>query len=316
MQNHNIKITVVIPLYNKEKSISKTLESVFAQSFADYEVVIVDDGSTDGSASVVSRMLAEKRVDERFLLIQKPNGGVCSARNRGISEAKYDYVAFLDADDAWEKEYLAEQVRMINDFPDAAMWGTNFAETRNGVRVHDYVTGLPHGFRGYLEKYFDLLGRQSDLYHSSAVVIRKSVFDRVGVFDERLRYSEDNDMWFRIIATHQVAFYDNYLVHYQLDAENRALNRKVLLKYDQPFVVDKYRLPIYKNNIVFYRWINRYSAQWIAAYYFLDPKQIDVAKVAMKKLDYSVIPFRYLLFRILPYNLGKKLYIKLSNKKK
>ena len=109
-------ISIVIPLYNKEKSIATTLESVLAQSYTNYEVIVVDDGSTDNSANVVREL-----VNDKIRLISKPNGGVCSARNRGIQEAKSQYVAFLDADDLWEKDYLEEQVKMIADFPVAMM---------------------------------------------------------------------------------------------------------------------------------------------------------------------------------------------------
>ena len=89
--------SVIIPLYNKEKSVSSTLQSVLNQTFKKFEVIVVDDGSTDGSYDVVKQFK-----DERIRLIQKENGGVSSARNRGIQETKYDHVAFLDADDVWE----------------------------------------------------------------------------------------------------------------------------------------------------------------------------------------------------------------------
>ena len=97
-------ISVVIPLYNKEKQVAHTLQSVLRQTFQDFEIVIVDDGSTDHSVEEV-----EKVRDTRIRLVHQQNAGVSAARNRGISEAKYDLIAFLDADDEWKPEYLETQ---------------------------------------------------------------------------------------------------------------------------------------------------------------------------------------------------------------
>ena len=223
-------ISVVIPLYNKEKSVYKTLQSVCEQTYTDMEILVVDDGSTDNSASV-----AASYPDTRICIIHKDNGGVCSARNRGIQAAKGDYIALLDADDLWDKKYIEEQVRMIHDFPEAAMWGINYAETNHGEMIRRCPTGLPDGFRGYVENYFQMKGRISDLFCSSSVVIRRDVFDKVGMFDERIRFAEDSDMWFRIISTHKVAFYDRYMVYYQWDAENRAMTKPRELRYFLPY---------------------------------------------------------------------------------
>ena len=296
-------ISVVIPLYNKEKSIATTLESVFAQSYTDYEVVVVDDGSTDNSQNIVRGL-----VNDKIRLISKPNGGVCSARNRGIQEAKGEYIALLDGDDIWDKEYLSEQVKMIRDFPEAAMWGINFAETMNGQLMRKLETALPEGYRGYVEKYFELKGRISDLFHSSAVVIRKEVFDKVGYFDERIKYSEDIDMWWRIIAVHPVAFYDRYMVRYQQDTENRAMDKKRELRYSLPFFVEKYREPIFKQNIVFYKWVNRWCGVKIKLIYFNDPEQREDAKEAARRLDYTQLPIKYWCELLTPYWIGKQVY--------
>ena len=276
-----------------------------------------DEGSTDEGANVAEATLRECKVygvraphestsfvggpaECRGKVIRKANGGVCSARNRGIQEAKYDCIALLDGDDLWDEHYLEEQVKLIQDFPEAKMWGINFAEMSNGELIRKLPTGLPEGYRGYVENYFQIPGRISDLYCSSSVVIKKEVFDKVGYFDERIKYAEDSDMWFRIIATYPVAFYDRYMAFYQYDAENRALNRKIMLRDYLPFYVDKYRA--YKDNKIFYAWINRWSANIIRRYYFDSKrKQVDDAKFAVNKLDYSVIPYKYKLLFKTPY---------------
>ena len=211
----------------------------------------------------------------------------------------------MDADDLWDKEYLAEQAKMIRDFPEAAMWGINFAETDNGKLVRKLETALPEGYRGYVENYFQMPGRISDLFCSSSVVIRKDVFDKVGLFDERIKYAEDSDMWFRIIATHKVAFYDKYMVFYQWDAENRAMQRTRELRYFLPYYVGKYREPMFKGNAVFYRWINHWAADVLRRYYFEgNSKDRKEAIAAIQNLDCAVIPFKYRLLFKWPYPLA------------
>ena len=294
-------ISIVIPLYNKESSILKTIQSVISQTYTDYELIVVNDGSTDNGTKIV-----ENYPDTRINLINKENGGVCSARNRGIQEAKGEYIALLDADDLWDIKYLEEQVRMIHDFPEAAMWSINYAETRNGEIVRRVPTGLPDGYRGYVEHYFEMPERVSDLFHPSSTIVKKEVFDKVGLFDERIKYAEDSDLWFRINALYKTAFYDRYMVSYQLDAENRAMTRRRVLRYFLPYYVDKYREPIFKQNQIFYRWINRWCAVHIRRYYF-SPYELDrrEAREAAVKLDYSVIPFKYMLFFKLPYRIAE-----------
>ena len=142
-------ISVIIPLYNKQDSITGTIQSVLGQSVTDFELVVVDDGSTDNSVVMVQEIH-----DERIRVISKQNGGVCSARNAGIRAAHGEYVALMDADDIWDKDYLKEQLRMVADFPDCHMWGINYAETVEGRIIRDVPTGLPKGYRGIVEGYF------------------------------------------------------------------------------------------------------------------------------------------------------------------
>lgn len=297
-------ISVLIPLYNKEKSILATIQSVVNQTYTDFELLIVDDGSTDKGASI-----AASYPDTRIRVIRKENGGVSSARNRGIQEAKGEYIALLDADDQWDMKYLEEQIRMVIDYPKAAMWGINFAEMSEGKLIRKLATALPDGYRGYVENYFQMQGRVSDLFCSSSVVIRKEVFDKVGVFDERIKYAEDSDMWLRIIVNYPVAFYDRYMVWYLYDAENRAMNRKRLLKYWLPYYVDKYKDPLFKQNKVFYRWVMQWAAVRIKDVYFNDSSQYNDAKAATCKLDYTQLHWKYYWLFHLPYRIAMQLYI-------
>ena len=296
-------ISVVIPLYNKEMSILMTIQSVINQSYTDFELLIIDDGSTDGGGAI-----AASYPDTRIRVIHQQNRGVCAARNRGIQEAKGDYIALLDADDQWDVRYLEEQMRMVVDFPEAAMWGINFAELSKGELIRKLETGLPDSYRGYVEDYFSMPTRISDLFCSSSVVIRKEIFEKVGYFDERIRYSEDIDMWYRIISNYPVAFYDRYMVHYLYDAENRAMNRERLLSYWLPYFVDKYKAPLFRHNKTFYRWVMRWAGVRIKDVYFNAPKQHEDAKVAARKLDYTQLPFKYRFELLTPYWIGRFVY--------
>ncbi len=295
--------SVVIPLYNKQDSVYNTIQSVLIQTFDQFEIVVIDDGSTDDSVQVVRQL-----TDKRIRLIQKENGGVCSARNRGIMESRYDYIAFLDGDDIWDESYLAEQYRLIQDFSDAAMWGINFAHIDNG-NMESLETGLPNDFRGYVINYF-ANKCVSDLFCSSSVVVRKSAFERTGLFDERIKYGEDLDMWYRIILNFRVVFDARLLVFYRQDADNRALGRYCALKYYLPYYVDKYDK--YKKNEVFYRFIQMRSAVLIKKYYFEVPKEHADAIVAVRKLDYSVLPVKYKYLFKTPYFVGVLIY-KITN---
>lgn len=302
-------ISVVIPLYNKEKAITKTLESVLNQTVVPDEIVIVDDGSTDNSLDVV-RSFIHSLNDSLFIrVIHKENGGVSSARNRGIREAKGEYVALLDGDDLWAPTFLEEQLKLIHDFPDAALWGVNIAFIMNG-KYYRWEQGMGEGFRGYVDNYFGT--RHNDLYCSSSVVIRKDVFENVGYFDERICASEDLDMWYRIILHYPVVFYDKILVYYNRDAENRVAHdtgvRFPLTKHCI-YYLDKHNVE-YDRNPIFSHFINKYIAENLLkkGYYFgTEQEQID-SDVVVRKLRYRDIHSKYRWIFKTPRWLGKIVY--------
>lgn len=276
-------------MYNKEKCIYQTIQSVCEQTYTDTEIIVVDDGSTDNSA-----IIAASYPDTRVRVVKKKNGGVSSARNRGIREAKGKYIALLDGDDLWDKTFLAEQMRMIADFPDAAMWGLNTAFIRGG-KCYRWNQGMGEGYRGYVENYFGT--KHNDLFCSSSVVIRKEVFDRVGYFDERICASEDLDMWYRIILHYPVAFYDKILAYYNQDAENRVAydtNVRFPLTKDFKYYIDKY-YDEFDKNPAFSRYLNDIVASRLLynGYYFGTRQERRDSDVVVKKLRYRDIHPKY-----------------------
>lgn len=305
-------ISVVIPLYNKQNEIRRTVESVLNQTVSDFELIVVDDGSKDNSFQVVNSIS-----DPRIRLIHKDNGGVSSARNAGIRAAKTEYVAFLDGDDIWENTFLEEQLKLIADFPDAAMWGVNYAFIK-GDTCTPCNQGLGDGFRGYVKNYFGT--SHNDLFCSSSVVIRKDVFEKVGSFDERIHSSEDLDMWYRIILKYPVVYYDKVLAYYNQNAENRCaydlgfhedLSRSIafyLEKYDDEFT----------NNKAFSSYLNSIIAADIlrGGYYFGSKYDRKVTDVIVKYLHYQDIHRKYWFIFKTPRFIGWVVYKIVCFKKK
>jgi len=288
-------ISIVIPLYNKELSIQKTLLSVLNQTFCDFEIIVVNDGSSDKSAERVQELN-----DNRIKLVSQENMGVCSARNRGIELSLFPLIAFLDADDYWDPHYLEEQIRFINDFPEAAMWGINFTIV-NGNQTLMLYTGLPENFRGYVNDYFTMK-RVSDLYCSSSVIIKKEAFNVAGNFDIRIKYSEDLDMWYRIILNFPTAFYSKSLVYYNHNAENRSLITHPKLNRFLPYFIDKY-IP-FKINADFWKYFNSFCASKLSYYYFETKAERKEAIEIKRKMDLSVLSRKYRLIYGTPWLVG------------
>lgn len=287
-----VKFSVVIPLYNKSSSVEHTVKSVLAQTWRDYEIIIVNDGSTDGSDHVVQRIN-----DLRIRVIHQSNAGVSAARNRGIFESNYEYIAFLDADDSWDPTYLEEMERLITDIPDAGMYGCAFDEIHKGMSVsRDFA--LTDNFRGIIKNYF-IHARQSHLFGSSATIIRKEAFLKAGLFDTRLSVGEDIDLWFRIAYYHPVAFYNKVLSHYNTSFPNRAMNRKHDYSHSILSHTSKYSI-FEKENEDFKIFINLFRIRYIPE--LLDKYSLGKQEVVsyLKNINYEGQRFKYRMFMLLP----------------
>ncbi|GAB6137387.1 glycosyltransferase family 2 protein [Halanaerobaculum tunisiense] len=223
----NIYFSVVIPLYNKEKHIKRAIDSVLNQSHQNFEIIVVDDGSTDDGATKV-----KEYNDDRVKLIQQDNQGVSVARNRGIKEAKYELIGFLDADDEWKNDFLKEIVELRKNHLDMGAYATayEFYKDDNSIKRAKY-SNLQEGFKGKVDNYFKYTLKNS-LISASSVVISRKIFDEVGYFDINLTHGEDLDMWFRIVLNYNIAFSDKVLAVYHQDASNRACDREHLLEFN------------------------------------------------------------------------------------
>lgn len=196
-------ISVVIPLYNKEKSIASTLRTVLNQTFSDYEIVIVNDGSTDGSVEEI-----EKVQDDRIRLVHQPNAGVSAARNRGIEEAKGDLIAFLDADDEWKPEYLATQYHLFQKYPECSVFACNY-EFRDvsGKVTPTLIHKLPFaGEDGILSNYFEVASCSHPPLWTSAVMVKKQAMQAIGGFPLGIKSGEDLLTWARLAVNGMIAY--------------------------------------------------------------------------------------------------------------
>lgn len=196
-------ITVVIPLYNKADCIATALDSVLVQTYQDFEVIVVDDGSRDGGAAVV-----EGYTDPRIRLIRQANAGVSAARNKGIAEAKGEYVAFLDADDEWLPEYLEVQTQLIEKYPLCDVFATNYQfRGPSGNMVPTILRRLPSKDEDFeLTNYFEVAYSSHPPLWTSAVMVRKAALDSVGGFPVGVCSGEDLLTWARLIVKYKVAF--------------------------------------------------------------------------------------------------------------
>jgi glycosyltransferase involved in cell wall biosynthesis len=194
------QVSVVVPAYNVRSYIEQALTSLERQSFQEFEVFIVDDGSTDDTVEVVRPF---KERDSRFQLLHKHNGGLSSARNYGIRHARARYIALLDGDDAYEPDKLATHVALLDRTPEVGVvYSASRAIREDGQPTLMTLSGKPVTSDPLLA-----LLCKNFIGHGSNAVFRRCIFDEVGEFDEGLRSSEDVDFWLRIAATRRWQFH-------------------------------------------------------------------------------------------------------------
>ncbi len=210
--------SIIMPLYNKSEFVLRAIQSVFDQNFTAWELIVVDDGSTDDSPLKVASLNSD-----RISLIEKSNGGVSSARNKGISIAKFPYLAFLDADDFWHRDYLFVAEKGISAFPDVGIWGMGITN-----RIED-IKFLSGNF--FVVDDFFILNLWKSSYSASSVIIKSLFFQTEKGFNENLTRGEDLDVWYRAVCFFGKAVYcpDN-LVYWERGDTKGATKSGDLLK--------------------------------------------------------------------------------------
>ena len=195
-----MKISVVIPTYNRIALVERAIDSVLRQSIKPFDIIVVDDGSDDGTSEMIQKKYRS------INLVQQQNSGVSAARNNGIKHAKGDWIALLDSDDEWTEKKLENQVNRLIKNPDYHFCHTNEIWIRNGVRVNQKKRHQKYG--GYIfDKCLDICR-----ISPSSTLFKKNILEHVGWFDTQLPVCEDYDLWLRITADYKILFVDELLI--------------------------------------------------------------------------------------------------------
>ncbi len=196
-------IAVVMPLFNKEAQVDRAVRSVLNQSVPDFELVVVNDGSTDKSPEIVRSFQ-----DRRIKVVDQANAGVSAARNRGIEEADADLIAFLDADDEWMPDFLETVLRLQRTYSSCSVFATGYLLCRkDGLRNKAIVRGLPGGFEeGILPDYFVVAAQSDPPLWTSAVAVTKAAIASVGRFPAGVSIGEDLLTWAKLAVSYEIAY--------------------------------------------------------------------------------------------------------------
>jgi len=248
-------LSVIIPLFNKEKDIVDTLKSVCNQSYSDFEIIIVNDGSTDSSVERIKSLN-----DKRIQLYSKSNEGVSTARNFGVDNATSNYVVFLDADDYWYPNHLENIFSLINKFPEHSWFAAAYEKKRN----KNLITSMDSPI---IEKGKDWAGVIEDFFknsfidcliNSSSVCFRKDFYKALNGFNTAVTHGEDIDLWIRAALQSNLIFTNTISSQHNLTGSNRSSNVQIQKRkniFIDAFLEEEKKNPSLKK----YLDLNRYS---------------------------------------------------------
>lgn len=225
------RVSVIIPTYNRSKLLIEAVRSVLNQTFQDFELLIIDDGSTDDTEQRI-RDLQESRI--RYSR-NRANSGVSASRNNGISKSRGIYIAFIDDDDQWLPEKLEKQVRVLDTSPPdvgAVCTGAVSVDIKSGVPIE---VALPR----YSGKVLNEL-LESNFISTSSIVVKRECFEKVGTFDQTLSYGEDFDMWIRLARVFLVESIPEPLIKHT-DHQNATSSNNKLIARNLERIIDKHR---------------------------------------------------------------------------
>jgi glycosyltransferase involved in cell wall biosynthesis len=248
-------ISVIIPLFNKEKDIVKTLNSVCKQTYNDFEIIIVDDGSTDLSVEKIKIIN-----DNRISIFSKNNEGVSIARNFGVEKAKSNFVAFLDADDYWHPNHLEKLLFLIRTYPNNDWFATSYEKKRTNVLITPMVSPIfekGENWSGVVGDFFEN-SLIDCLACASSVCMKTDFFKSLNGFNSQTTHAEDIDLWIRAALFSPLVFSNEITARHNLEASNRS--SKKLLKERRYVDFNKFNKEENKNSsLKKYLDLNRYS---------------------------------------------------------
>jgi len=301
-------ISVVIPVYNKEKFIENTIYSVLNQTLSDFELIIVDDSSTDKSLSIIDSIK-----DKRIKTYSIKNSGVSKSRNYGVEKSTSNLIAFLDADDLWKNNHLEQLYKLYLENPNCGMYAMSYMKNINFKSYKKSYFGLSN-FSGILENFFTSSSVDC-IASSSSVMIPLNVFKKINGFNENLKKREDTALWIKIALNYKIAFSTITTVEIVITEHGNHLSKS----HENPW----YFFDLFKfqeqNNVDLKKFLdlNRFSE----AINFKLNKEHNNFKIITKSINYRNLnfkqkiliktPFRILLFlkKIQSYLLKKNIYI-------
>ncbi len=310
-----MKFSVIMPLYNKAPYVAKAIGSVLAQSFTDYELIIVDDGSKDDSADIASKAIEGHK---NCQLIRQENAGVSMTRNKGVTASQGVYLCFLDADDWWEPTFLEEMWKLIAEFADAGIYGTSYTivnETKRKTRISPIgvESGFERGYINYCQVYAKTLAMP---LWTGAVCIPRNVFDEMKGFPEGVKLGEDFLLWIRIALRYKVAFLNKPLAYYNqdVDAANRGVGKlhdpQCHMLWNLGFLAEEE-----KNNSDYKEMVDKLRTYGLMPYY-LSKEYHEAACRELEKVDWKFQPMKvrrkyqrplmWLKFQLVLRNVGSK----------
>lgn len=302
--------SVIIPLYNKAAYIERAIQSVLSQTFKEFELIVVDDGSIDNpfaQLSVTSQQLSvdAQEIHKKVRVFRQQNQGVSTARNNGVKLTKYEYIAFLDADDSWEPTYLEEMNGLIAAYPDAGIYGSSYYIVKNGKKRIAPI-GIDRGFESGLINYCQVYSKTLCMpLWTGATIIRKSIFDHENGFNLRLKLGEDFDLWIRVATKYPVAFLNKPLANYHQDVDlsNRAIGEKLYEPHEHMLFTDYTGL---KNNPDFVYLYERLALYGLLPYYLKGKNEKEV-EVILAQIHWEQHKLKYkLYYKIFPKQLVLK----------
>lgn len=259
--------SIVIPLYNKKAHIKNTINSVLAQTYSNFELIIVNDASNDGCELVVKKIIKENKNPNITLLNSIHNQGVSISRNVGISHAKHNLVCLLDADDEWKPFFLEEMVSLITKFPNNCLYALRHEILEKQGEVIFPKVKLPANFQGALINFIDLFTRSDGIINASSVCLEKNYFMEMGGFPENKDQGEDIYLWLKYALNTEIIFSNRICSRYVRNAQNRSVDR---IKNDELPYHLSYFYNLTKENsnyssIVLSKYLLRYALFHIAA---------------------------------------------------
>ncbi len=302
-------ISVVIPLYNKEKQIANTLRTVFAQSFQEFEILIVNDGSTDNSVNEVLKLN-----DSRIRLLHQANAGVSAARNKGVTEAKYNLIAFLDADDEWKVDYLATQYELYKRYPECSVYACNY-EFRDSKGKYTPTTIREINFTerdGVLDNYFEVASYSHPPICSISILVKKETILSIGGFPIGVKSGEDLLTWARLATTCKIAYSKIPLAIFITDPTCFNIEQKNRMPSPKDLVGNELQILYKKNPHI--KGLKEYNALWHkmrAKKFLIKNKRKEAIIECFRSIQYnpSYKVFIFFVLALFPYKITKNILI-------